>query len=121
MNINIPDNINEFGHILVYGPTYSGKTQLTKDIIKFLNPVKVIVFTRTNDDWQNVNNVLLFNDFIDNEVQTIVNKCLQYKQNEFNNMSYPFVFVFDDFNEALVMFEKIQLKEDKMIKVYKQP
>jgi hypothetical protein len=86
----------EFGHILVYGDTNSGKTYYTKYLISTLNFKKTYIYAGVPDQWQkDFSNVY---DNFDN-IKEIVDVCKEKKSKV--KRDNKFVIVFDDFNKRI--------------------
>lgn len=90
----------EFGHIIVYGDTNSGKTYYTRYLVNKLHPKKVFVYAGVPDQWidsgtHNLENVF---DTFDN-IKEIVNYCKE-KKNKVKREN-KFIIIFDDFNKRI--------------------
>lgn len=89
-------NISDVGHIIIYGPTYSGKTYFCKYLIEQLNPENIYVFTSTPRAWKGYE---LYDDFDGN-----INKILTDSQYSFDNQDSERcnqIVVFDDYNDQI--------------------
>lgn len=87
--------LENVGHCLVYGQTYSGKTYFTKYLITQLEPENVYVFTTSKHEWQNYETY----DNFENNIQTILNNCKAVKDT--NSTKCNNLIIFDDFNSEL--------------------
>ncbi len=84
--------INESGHILIYGETNSGKTNLTIKLCHFFNPTKIFIYTSISKCYKDVfNNSEIFENF--DNIKYIKNYIIDNTTENTN-----FIIVFDDFN-----------------------
>lgn len=85
-----------FGHIIVYGDTASGKTYYTKYLIDIINPKKTYIYAGVPDQWEKT-----FKNVYDNfdNIKEIVDICKE-KKNKIKREN-KFIIVFDDFNKRI--------------------
>ena len=83
------DRLKEFGHILLYGQTNSGKTVLAKSIIDYLKPKNVYVFCPDRiKDWDSYRPNNIWDD-------KIIDEIIKTERKTFD------LIIFDDFNTEI--------------------
>ena len=87
----------DFGHIIVYGDTNSGKTYYTKYLIKDIRPKKTYVFAGVMDQWLDIKTAGLYDTF--DNIKEIVEYCKENKNKV--KRENKFIIVFDDFNKRI--------------------
>lgn len=88
-------NLEQIGHCIVYGQTFSGKTYFTKHLIKQLNPDNVYVFTTSPHDWVGYET---YDNFENNIKNILVNSKASKDPNSHECKN---IVVFDDFNSEI--------------------
>ena len=87
-------NINEPGHLLLYGETNSGKTTFAIKICEYLKPTKIFIYTGMPKCFKNkFKNADIFEDF-DN-----IKEIKKYIVDNHEDKDY--IILFDDFNDKI--------------------
>ena len=87
----------DFGHIIVYGDTNSGKTYYTKYLINKIKPKKVWVYAGVLDQWNDFYSEGVYDTF--ENIKEIIEYCKMNKEKV--KRQNKFIIVFDDFNKRI--------------------
>jgi hypothetical protein len=99
-------DISDVGHILIYGPTYSGKTYFCKYLIEQLKPENIYVFTSTPRAWKGYE---LYDDFDGNITKILTDSQYLFDNQEDERCNQ--IVVFDDYNDKINTITNKKYKE----------